>query len=524
MHDVKRALLRSFWTPLALAALWLTATIGARPLALPDEGRYVGVAWQMLTSGDWLTPRLDGLPYFHKPPLFFWITAASLGMFGQHEWAARLAPLLGAFLGLGSIYLFASRWFSRRAGRLALLALATQPLFFVGAQFANLDMLVAGCITAAIAALAHAALLRPHGRRSHAALAAGYLFMGLGVLSKGLIGIVLPGLVLVSWLMLRGQWRPLLSLIWLPGIALFLLVVAPWFVLVQQRFPEFSHYFFVVQHFARYATGGFNNRLPAYFYPVVLILFALPWTAWMFVGARAGAWRDPERGAVRQLAWIWMLAIVAFFSLPESKLVGYILPAAAPAALLAADGFELLAARWARAALWWRGGAAAAVLACLAAVIAATALPRNSTRELGLALRRELAPVDRVMFLQAYYFDLPFYASMHSPAAVVDAWDSKEIGTRDNWRKELFDAARFQPALGRQLLLRPQDLQAGGCGGAVTWVVGSEGLQQHYPLLQGAEEVARQRDLRLWRVSAARSGISPPDCPGMPIANSADKS
>ena len=78
-----------------LALAWLALTLGARPLALPDEGRYVSVAWEMLTSGNWLFPTLDGLPFFHKPPLFYWITAGSLGLFGTHEWASRLASRRG---------------------------------------------------------------------------------------------------------------------------------------------------------------------------------------------------------------------------------------------------------------------------------------------------------------------------------------------------------------------------------------------------------------------------------------------
>ena len=82
---------------LALTLCWLGFTAGLRPLLLPDEGRYVGVAWEMLRSGDWLTPTLNGLPFFHKPPLFYWITAASMSVFGLHEWAARLAPVLGAW-------------------------------------------------------------------------------------------------------------------------------------------------------------------------------------------------------------------------------------------------------------------------------------------------------------------------------------------------------------------------------------------------------------------------------------------
>src|SRR5689334_14106977 len=95
---------------LLLTVVWLGASAGLRQLSLPDEGRYVGVAWEMLRSGDWLTPTLDGLPFFHKPPLFYWITAASLSLFGLNEWAARAAPIFGGFVAAASLYLFTRRW------------------------------------------------------------------------------------------------------------------------------------------------------------------------------------------------------------------------------------------------------------------------------------------------------------------------------------------------------------------------------------------------------------------------------
>ena len=92
---------------LLLAALWLAATLWMRPLALPDEGRYGGVPWEMLRSGNWLVPTLDGLPYFHKPPLFYWISAAAMSLFGTTEWAARVAPFLGGVAACAALYGFA---------------------------------------------------------------------------------------------------------------------------------------------------------------------------------------------------------------------------------------------------------------------------------------------------------------------------------------------------------------------------------------------------------------------------------
>ena len=142
---------------LLLIVIWLSATAWARPLMLPDEGRYAGVAWEMLRSGDWLTPTLDGLPFFHKPPLFYWLTASALSVFGLNEWAARMASIVGASAGAYALYLYVVRYAGLRAARMALLVLLTQLLFFGGSQFANLDMLVAGCIGATILLAAHAA-------------------------------------------------------------------------------------------------------------------------------------------------------------------------------------------------------------------------------------------------------------------------------------------------------------------------------------------------------------------------------
>ena len=336
-------------TLLLLVVVWLVATIWVRPLALPDEGRYVGVAWEMLRSGHWLVPTLDGLPYFHKPPLFYWITATSLSWFGSHEWAARAAPLLGALAGSFALYRFTRRWAGEPSARLALLALATQPLFYVGAQFANLDMLVAGCIAATILPAAHAVLLARQGQPYRWALALAFLFAALGLLAKGLIGAVLPGLVIVAWLAALRRPRLLLPLLWLPGFALFLAVTAPWFLAMQSRFPDFANYFFVVQHFKRFAESGFDNAQPFYFYPVVLAVLTLPWFAWLPLAMRRSYWSDPMQGAMRQLMWIWLAVVTIFFSLPQSKLVGYVLPVSFPLAYLIGDSAALLVANSPRA-------------------------------------------------------------------------------------------------------------------------------------------------------------------------------
>jgi 4-amino-4-deoxy-L-arabinose transferase-like glycosyltransferase len=501
MQDTQRG---TAW-PLLAALAWLAFTMGLRPLAVPDEGRYAGVAWAMVTHGDWLVPRLNGLPYFHKPPLYYWITAAAMQLFGPVEWAARIAPLLGASTAATAVYLFARRWWDERFARRALLALCTQVLVFVGAQYANLDMLVAGCITATVLAFADAALSLEQGRAARWQLAAGYLFAALGVLAKGLIGVVLPGMVLVIWIALRRRPRVVLALLWWPGLLLFALVAAPWFVLMQREFAEFAHYFFYVQHFARYAEGGFNNQRPAYFYPLVLLALAFPWSLWLLSGLRRRLAADAPEPGLRSLLWVWLAAITLFFSLPQSKLVGYILPVTAPLALLAAGALQ------GRREIAWRATAACAAVLCAGAVAYAALHPVKSSLELRLALRAA-KPGDRVVFVEHYWFDVPVYGRLRSPVAVVAGWGEPGFDGRDNWHKELADAGYFDPAVAHQVLLTPERAQLALCGPATSWVLGNEKALARYPLLAQAPVLARHGPDFVWRVPGLRAGEKRPGC------------
>ncbi|HET7867522.1 MAG TPA: glycosyltransferase family 39 protein [Burkholderiaceae bacterium] len=493
----------------ALALAWLAATAWVRPLMLPDEGRYVGVAWEMLRSGDWLTPTLNGLPFFHKPPLFYWITAASMAVFGRGEWAARAAPLLGAWLGAMSLYVFMRRWCAGPAARMALLVLLVQPLFFVGAQFANLDMLVAGCITATIVLLAHAALCQHAGRSNRRALAAAYAMAALGVLAKGLIGLVLPALVVLAWLVTMRWWRVLGALLWWPGLLIFMILTAPWFVAMQRQFPDFLNYFFVVQHFQRFAKGGFNNVQPAWFYPAVLLLAAVPWLPWLATRLRpARPPGEPTLGRpVQALMMLWAALVVLFFSLPQSKLVGYVLPALPPLAALLAGLFVapgLATPRGRR--LWWAGACTCGTLS-LAAVAGLALYPLPSSRGEAAALRAG-APQDPVYLLQRYGYDLPFYAHLAGPVKVVDDWSAPDVLQHDNWRKELAEAGRFAPARAAAVLLTPAQLPAALCRAPVNWLVGPAAAPANDTLLAHARLVTSRRGTGLWLIDTTRPDLA----------------
>jgi 4-amino-4-deoxy-L-arabinose transferase-like glycosyltransferase len=479
---------------IALAA-WLAATAGLRPLLLPDEGRYASVAWEMLRGDGWV-PTLDGLPYFHKPPLMYWLDIAAMQVFGVTAFAARFASLVGAWAMGAAIFFALRRWRGFETARLALLVLATCPFYFLGAQYANHDMLVAGLITVAVLAFARALEGRP--RPELRWIVAGWIACAGALLSKGLIGVVLPMLVVGPWLVAERRWRDMLRLLHPLGLAAFALVAGPWLVGMQLRYPGFFDYFIVEQHFRRYALATFNNVHPFWFFVVVVPALTLPWSAWLALRARRlFAARDPM--ALR-LAW-WVVAVVGFFSIPSSKLIGYVLPAIAPwCALVALAIAATPRPRRAVAAVATVGAAIG-----LAVVVALTWKAPNSNRAAALALAAQKAPGDRVALLGDAFFDVPFYARLAAPIPIVSSWDDPDLPRHDNWRKELFDAGRFDPARARDVLWPIEKIAALACGTHPVWFVVQAGHGGPLQAVPGATRSYADPRTELWR-APARAG------------------
>jgi 4-amino-4-deoxy-L-arabinose transferase-like glycosyltransferase len=475
---------------LALLAVWLLATLGLRPLLLPDEGRYANVAREML-QGDGLTPLLNGLPFFHKPPLMYWLDMAAMSVVGVNHFSARFGPFIGAWVMGAALFLAVRRWHGERPALLALLALATTPFFFVGGQYANLDMMVGGMLTATILAFARAADdERPELRW----VVAAWSLAALSVLAKGLIGIVLPALVLGPWLLVRGQWRVVLRLLNPLGIAVFVLIALPWFALMQHRYPGFFDYFVMEQHFRRFAQTNFNNVHPWWFYLVALPVLTLPWSLWL-----PRVWREvsaADRARMGLYGW-WIVAIVGFFSLPSSKLVGYVLPAVAPWCLL-------LSMAASRAERWRLATAAAGALAGLAAVVALTIKAPHSAQPVARELASRMAPNDRVVFVDEVYFDLSYDANLKRPAIILSDWASPDIPKRDNWRKELWDAARFDPVQAQAVLWQLDRAPELSCGDTAAWFVLKPGNERLLAAVPGLESVTVHRDVKLMRAAARR--------------------
>lgn len=480
------------WHPgwaLGLLALWLLVTIGLRPLLLPDEGRYAEVAREML-HGDGLVPTLLGLPFFHKPPLMYWLDIAGMQLLGVHAFAARVAPALGAWLMGAALFLDLRRRVGPREGLIALGVMATTPFFFVGGQYANHDMLVAGLITVAV--LSGARAVDGPARTDLRWLVGAWGAMALAVLAKGLIGVVLPVLVVGPWLLVQRRWRQCLGLMHPLAVGVFLLIAAPWFVAMQVRYPGFFDYFFMEQHFRRFAQVGFNNAQPAWFYVAVLPLLTLPWSLWGVAAWRQ--WRAGQQdGLPRGLYLWWLVAIVGFFSMPTSKLVGYALPALAPLC-----GFLGLAVVRGQA---WRKVMPAAAVLCVGIVAALAWQAPHSHRDLGETLARLRQPDDRVVFVEGAFFDVPFYAGLNRPPVVLSDWDDPDLAKTDNWRKELSDAGRFDPPAAARQLWRTARAAELLCGPGTVWFIANPDWKPT-PDLPGLAEVYKGYNGVLWRADA----------------------
>jgi len=508
----------------AVAAVLLVLLAAWRPLMLPDEGRYVGVAWEMLRSGRWAVPTLNDLPYFHKPPLFYWITGAAMGVGGLHPLAARTASLAAAGLLAWGLYRFTRRWADAALAPWVLVALATQPLFFGGAQFANLDMLVAACISLSVLAFAHAALRLEAGQRAGPWCWVGHVAAALGVLAKGLIGVVLPVLVIGLWLLARRRLAILRGLASASGTLLFAIIALPWFIDMQLRFDGFFDYFFVVQQAQRFAAGGFNNAQPFWFYLPVVAGLALPWTLWAGPLFTRGYWSDAQRAPLRGLMAAWLGVVFLFFSMPQSKLIGYMLPLSAPLAWLLADAARTHVAQRLTRAAWPRASAlTGAALCAVAGVVLLVAKPSDS-RAVAQALVDGRRPGDPVIFVGQYPFDLPLLARLREPVTVVEAWSDASVTARDNWRKELADASKFAAPAARARLAPPESLEPLLCASRVSWVVAAAdgpmlpAWLRRLPPLAGAARIA------VWRVDSGElAALSPPPCPRTPNDGPADR-
>jgi 4-amino-4-deoxy-L-arabinose transferase-like glycosyltransferase len=333
--------LRFGWAALILASLYVSyfSHLGAVGFVGPDEPRYASIAREMSETGDWVTPRLYGKPWFEKPILYYWASALGFKMFGVSEAAARLPSALAALIATLALAWLASKIAGWHLARWLLILLPTTVAMLGFAHAASPDMLFAAMLTCAIVSAAAALeLVKPiapaEPRRKQ--ILTRYLypflfgfFLGAAALAKGPAAIILAGGAILLFAIFTKRWLDILRLLHPVSLASFLLTALPWYILCARRNPEFFRVFIVEHNFNRYLTPEFQHIQPFWYYLPITIAALLPWAFWLiwFASREGRIFEDSDRRTQILFLGCWAIFPILFFSLSKSKLPGYILPA-----------------------------------------------------------------------------------------------------------------------------------------------------------------------------------------------------
>jgi 4-amino-4-deoxy-L-arabinose transferase-like glycosyltransferase len=311
--------------------------LGAFGLLGADEPRYAQVAREMLDRSDGVTPTLRGKPWLEKPALYYWEAMLSFRVFGVTDRAARLPSAVDAAFLIAAVYLFLRRFRPGTEFDGALIAASCAGTIGF-AHAAATDMPLTVCF--AIAMLGWYAW---YENRHRIFLAVFYIFMALGTLAKGPVAPALAAVIIFIFSAVKCDWGAILRTLWIPGVALYLAVMLPWYIVVQLRNPDFFRVFILEHNLARFSQDLYHHRQPFWFYLPVFLLATMPWTLVLvlavvergrLIGTEGKKAFSSSEGSWALFLLIWMLVPVLFFSASQSKLPGYILPAVPAAALL----------------------------------------------------------------------------------------------------------------------------------------------------------------------------------------------
>jgi len=347
-----RTAARIGWAVLIAATLYVCyfSHLGAIGFVGPDEPRYAWIARDMAETGDWVTPRLYGKPWFEKPPLLYWGAALCFKLFGVSEAAARLPSAISALLATLAMAWLAMRLYGAETARWLLLLLPTTVGMIGFSHAAATDMPFSAMLTIAmVCAAVVLGLTRNENtpilpRTPWLALILFGFSLGLAVLAKGPAAIILSGGAVFFWALFTKRRRDAFRLFHPVAVAAFCLTALPWYIVCARRNPDFFRIFIIEHNFKRYLTPEFQHIQPFWYYiPIVLIAF-FPWTVTSLVLLRDTTHWWKNRGAVDSLDFFltsWPIFAVVFFSLSKSKLPGYILPAVPPIGLLVARSVSI---------------------------------------------------------------------------------------------------------------------------------------------------------------------------------------
>lgn len=306
--------------------------LGNHGLLEPDEGRYSEIPREMRESGDFITPKLNYIKYFEKPVLHYWLTASAQAVFGENEFSGRFWPALLALGGVLCTFVLAKSMFGRETAMYSSVILTTSLVYFAIGQINITDMPLSFFLTLSMTGFWFGL---EKNRRFYLLFYAG---AALALLTKGLIGIVLPGGIIFWYMILTRRWDIVRSALYIPGIILFFVLALPWFIAVCFINSDFFYFFFIQEHFLRYATQMHGRYEPSWFFIPILLVGLFPWT-----GLLPGSFRTVIPSRLRSFGrekkeelflFLWFTVIFVFFSLSNSKLIPYIIPVFPPLAIL----------------------------------------------------------------------------------------------------------------------------------------------------------------------------------------------
>ena len=389
----------------AALLLFFSIGLGARAYITPSEARYIELPRQMLATGDWLTPRINGVPYFEKPPLFYWMQASVMQFGGLGEFSGRLATMLVVIATCLTTFSIAGLIYGRTTAWLSATVLSTCLLGYGLSREAMLDAPVTLFITLCIGCFI-AAQKDKNPQSQKCRYWGMYIASALAVLTKGLIGIVIPGLVIGAWIAINRRWKLLLEVRLISGLVLFALIAVPWHYLMAREHPEFLNFYFIHEHFTRYLTDEHKRTAPWWFFIAVTIAGLLPWVVLLPRTIKA-CYRERKEGVTMFLS-LWVVLPMLFFSSSHSKLIPYIFPIFPPLAILIGHQLSLL---------WTNEKSRSRIIttAIVMVVIEITAnyiaprFDKRTIRPLTDILKQDLKPQDEVVAYSSYWQDLPVY-------------------------------------------------------------------------------------------------------------------
>ncbi|MFI4955825.1 MAG: phospholipid carrier-dependent glycosyltransferase [Gammaproteobacteria bacterium] len=346
---MRKIIIKDMLLMLMASLFLLVCSSQSYPLLEPDEARYTEIPREMVETGEYLVPRLNGVIYLEKPPLFYWLQSSALALFGVEEGSARFWNAFFASFTCMMVYLAGHVLYDRRTGWVASILLFSSLLFFAMAHFITLDMTLSAFMTASLLCLLMGLERKEDGLR-RLCFYSSYAFAGFALLTKGLVGILLPGSIFVIWVLMTRRFVVMKHLYLVSGLCLFFAIILPWHILMQERIPEFFDFYIVGQHFRRYLTMAEQRYQPFWFFMPILFAGLLPWTFFAIRSLKRSIcdlrFQFKEKSKETFL-WIWPIVVFMFFSLSKSKLVPYILPVLPPIfLLLARDLLSYPRARW----------------------------------------------------------------------------------------------------------------------------------------------------------------------------------